>query len=43
MNELREVKEIFDKIASVSGKKEKEKIIKNNKNKEKRYPHGQKN
>ena len=34
MNELREVKEIFDKIASVSGKKEKEKIIKNNKNNE---------
>ena len=31
MEELREVKEIFDKIASVSGKKDKEKIIKNNK------------
>ena len=29
MNELREVKEIFDKIASVSSKKEKEKIISN--------------
>ena len=34
MEELREVKEIFDKIASVSGKKEKEKIIKNNKDNE---------
>ena len=34
MNELREVKEIFDKIASVSGKKDKEKIIKNNKDNE---------
>ena len=34
MEELREVKEIFDKIASVSGKKDKEKIIKNNKDNE---------
>ena len=34
MEELKKVKEIFDKIASVSGKKEKEKIIKNNKNNE---------
>lgn len=34
MNELREVKKIFDKIASVSSKKEKEKIIKNNKDNE---------
>ena len=34
MEELREVKKIFDKIASVSGKKDKEKIIKNNKDNE---------
>ena len=34
MEELKKVKEIFDKIASVNGKKEKEKIIKNNKNNE---------
>ena len=31
MRELKEVKEIFDKISSVSGKKDKETIIKNNK------------
>ena len=34
MNELREVKEIFDRISSVSGKKEKETIIKQNANNE---------
>ena len=34
MNELREVKEIFDRIASVTGKRDKEKIIKNNKDNE---------
>ena len=34
MGELREVKEIFDKISSVSGKKDKEAIIKQNKDNE---------